>query len=64
MTEGEEGFSTRAIRAASVRMDRHAANALALATWLERQGGVRRVIADFERALAAAGSAAAVPAGV
>jgi methionine-gamma-lyase len=28
----------------AVRMDRHGANALALATWLERQDGVRRVL--------------------
>jgi cystathionine beta-lyase/cystathionine gamma-synthase len=34
----------RGLLTLAVRMDRHAANALALATWLERQGGVRRVI--------------------
>jgi methionine-gamma-lyase len=34
----------RGLLTLAVRMDRHAANALALATWLERQGGVRRVL--------------------
>jgi cystathionine beta-lyase/cystathionine gamma-synthase len=34
----------RGLLTLAVRMDRHAANALALATWLERQDGVRRVI--------------------
>ena len=34
----------RGLLTLAVRMDRHAANALALATWLERQGDVRRVL--------------------
>ena len=34
----------RGLLTLAVRLDRHAANALALATWLERQDGVRRVI--------------------
>jgi methionine-gamma-lyase len=34
----------RGLLTLAVRMDRHAANALALATWLERQDGVRRVL--------------------
>jgi methionine-gamma-lyase len=34
----------RGLLTLAVRMDRHAANALALGTWLERQDGVRRVI--------------------
>ena len=34
----------RGLLTLAVRMDRHGANALALATWLERQDGVRRVI--------------------
>ena len=34
----------RGLLTLAVRMDRHAQNALALATWLERQDGVRRVI--------------------
>lgn len=33
----------RGLLTLAVRMDRHGANALALATWLERQAGVRRV---------------------
>ena len=33
----------RGLLTLAVRMDRHAANALALAAWLERQDGVRRV---------------------
>jgi len=33
----------RGLLTLAVRMDRHAANALALAAWLERQGGVQRV---------------------
>lgn len=33
----------RGLLTLAVRMDRHAANALALASWLERQDGVRRV---------------------
>lgn len=34
----------RGLLTLAVRMDRHAANALALASWLERQDGVRRVL--------------------
>jgi methionine-gamma-lyase len=34
----------RGLLTLAVRMDRHAANAQALATWLERQGDVRRVL--------------------
>src|SRR5688572_4994000 len=34
----------RGLLTLAVRLDRHAANARALATWLERQDGVRRVI--------------------
>jgi methionine-gamma-lyase len=34
----------RGLLTLAVRMDRHASNALALATWLERQDGVRRVL--------------------
>jgi methionine-gamma-lyase len=34
----------RGIQTLAVRMDRHAANALALAAWLERQEGVTRVL--------------------
>ena len=34
----------RGLLTLAVRMDRHAANAAALASWLERQDGVRRVI--------------------
>jgi methionine-gamma-lyase len=34
----------RGLLTLAVRMDRHAANALALAAWLERQDGVRRVL--------------------
>jgi cystathionine beta-lyase/cystathionine gamma-synthase len=34
----------RGLLTLAVRVDRHAANALALATWLERQDGVRRVL--------------------
>jgi methionine-gamma-lyase len=34
----------RGLLTLAVRMDRHAASALALATWLERQDGVRRVL--------------------
>ena len=33
----------RGLQTLAVRLDRHAANALALAAWLERQDGVRRV---------------------
>jgi methionine-gamma-lyase len=34
----------RGLLTLAVRMDRHSANALALATWLEREDGVRRVL--------------------
>ena len=34
----------RGLLTLAVRLDRHAANARALATWLERQDGVRRVL--------------------
>ncbi|HET9851250.1 MAG TPA: PLP-dependent aspartate aminotransferase family protein [Candidatus Limnocylindrales bacterium] len=40
-----EGFLVlRGLLTLAVRMDRHAANALALAAWLERQPGVQRVL--------------------
>ncbi len=40
----EAFLALRGLMTLAVRMDRHAANALALATWLERQEGVQRVL--------------------
>jgi methionine-gamma-lyase len=40
----EAFLALRGLLTLAVRMDRHGANALALATWLERQDGVKRVL--------------------
>lgn len=40
----EAFLALRGLLTLAVRMDRHASNALALATWLERQPGVQRVL--------------------